>query len=128
MVAYYLLGTEEFRDECGRFWRAANHVTAPASWEAEVTNVLWMAVRKQVLTLPEAVGKLDLALSLGIHSVPVAQLWQGALARACTTSIAAYDTLFVELAVREQLPMVTFDQVVLRAFPAIACLPAGLLA
>ena len=69
----------------------------------------------------------DLATSLGIQSVSVASLWQGAVARACSSGVAAYDTLFVELADREKLPLVTYDAAVLKAFPSIACRPTALL-
>ena len=37
--------------------------------------------------------------------------------------MAVYDTLFVELAVREQVPLATFDGGVLKAFPSIAVSP-----
>ena len=41
-------------------------------------------------------------------------------------SIAAYDALFVELAVREALPLATFDRGILGAFPGVACRPGAL--
>ena len=123
VVAYFLLGTEEFRDECERFWRAARNPIAPASWEAEITNVLCMATRKNVLDLPEALHRLELARALGIHSISVSSLWAGALARAHASGLAAYDTLFVELAEREKVPLATFDAPVIKAFPLIAMHP-----
>lgn len=126
VIAYFLLGTEPFREECGIFWRRVESALAPASWEAEVTNVLWMATRARVLGVSEALAKLDLARALGILSLPVSGLWHGALARACASGVAAYDTLFVELAVREAVPLVTFDKVVLAAFPEIAKRPGDL--
>src|SRR6266478_9723297 len=107
VIAYFLLGTEGFRDECERFWREVSDPIAPASWEAEFTNVLWMATRKDVLDLPEALHRLELAKGLGIQSVPVSNLWSGALARAHVSGIAAYDALFVELADRESLLLAT---------------------
>ena len=39
-------------------------------------------------------------------------------------NIAVYDTLFVELAEREEAPLVTFDRRLLKNWPAIACRPA----
>jgi len=41
-------------------------------------------------------------------------------------SVAAYDTLFVELAARSGCPLATFDAAVLRAFPEIARRPRDL--
>jgi predicted nucleic acid-binding protein len=99
---------------------------APALWEAELANALWMATRHNVLTVEEAAARLALAGSLGIHSVPNRALWQGALIRACQSGVAVYDALFVELAVRERLPLATFDTGLLKAFPDIAARPAAL--
>jgi predicted nucleic acid-binding protein len=126
VIAYFLLGTEGFRDECERFWREVNEPLAPASWEAELTNVLWMATRKHIVDLPEALHRLELARGLGIRSVAVSSLWGGALARAHASGLAAYDALFVELADREGVPLATFDEPVVRAFPRLAMRPRRL--
>jgi predicted nucleic acid-binding protein len=123
VIAYFLLGTEGFRDECEHFWREVTDPLAPASWEPELANVLWMATRKRILDLPEALHRLELAQGLGIRSVPVSNLWNGALVRAHASGLAAYDALFVELADREAAPLVTFDAAVLKAFPRIAMRP-----
>lgn len=74
VIAYFLLGTQPFRQECITFWRMIDELVAPASWEAELTNVLWMAVRAKIVTPPEALHKLDLAAMLGIRTVPVQSL------------------------------------------------------
>lgn len=126
VIAYFLLGTDGFRDECQRFWREVDDPLAPASWEAELTNVLWMAARKQVIDLPEALHRLELARGLGIRSIPVSTLWSGALVRAHSSGIAAYDALFVELADREAVPLATFDEAVTKAFPKVAMRPRRL--
>jgi len=128
VVAYFLLGTQPFVDEARRFWRAVRRPIAPALWEAEAANVVWMAVRAGVLPAEEGSKRLDWAAALGIHSVPNRTLWQGALARAIESGVAVYDTLFVELAGRERLPLATFDGRVLSAFPEIAHRPSDLLA
>jgi predicted nucleic acid-binding protein len=128
VIAYFLLGTEDFRSECEDFWREVRTPMAPASWEAEVANVLWMATRKSILDLPEALHRLELARALGVQSVSVSSLWAGALARAHSSGVAVYDTLFVELADREGLPFATFDGPVIKAFPRIAGRPRSLYA
>ena len=126
VIAYFLLGTEGFREECEWFWREVRNPMAPASWEAEITNVLWMATRKGVVDLPEALHRLVLAKGLGIRSVTVSSLWSGALARAHASGIAAYDALFVELADREAVPLASFDEAVIKAFPHLAMRPSGM--
>jgi predicted nucleic acid-binding protein len=126
VVAHLMLGTDRFVDEARGFMTALDEAWAPALWEAELANAIWMAVRHKVLPLDEASKRLSLADGLGIHSVPNRTLWQGALVRAHEANVAVYDTLFVELAVRERIPLATFDGGVLKAFPAIAVRPGRL--
>lgn len=125
VVAYYLLATEPFANEARQFWRAVGQPVAPALWAAEIANVILMAVRTGVLAADEGHRRLDLAARLRIRSVSIRTLWQPALARAVATGVAVYDTLFVELAVRRRLPLVTFDAKILKAFPDVGCRPAA---
>lgn len=126
VVAYYLLDTRPFAEEASAFWRALEAPAAPAIWEAELANVVWMSVRTGVLTLAEGHRRLGLAAKLGVQSVANRRLWRGALTRAMTSGCAVYDTLFVELAARRRLPLATFDRKVLQAFPTIAKRPGAL--
>lgn len=126
VIAYYLLATEPFVDEVRAFWHRPLDLAAPTLWEAELSNVLWMAARTALIDKPMALRRLALAGRLGIRSVPTRRLWRGALARALNSDVAAYDTLFVELAVRERRPLVTFDARLLAAFPDVATRPNAL--
>jgi predicted nucleic acid-binding protein len=126
VVAYFLLGTPKFVAEARAFWNRAEELIAPSIWEAEIANVIWMAARSKVITKDDAIAKLALAGRLGIHSISNRALWHGALVRALTSTVAVYDTLYVELADREAVPMVTFDQKVLKTYPAIAKRPRDL--
>ena len=126
VVAYYLLGTEPFLEETQTFWRGVDEAWAPANWEAELANVVWMAVRTGALDREEGHHKLDMAARLGIQSVPVRPLWQTALGRALDSGAAVYDTLFVELAAQRDLPLATFDTTILKKFPRIAARPRSL--
>lgn len=128
VIAYYMLGTEPFVEEASGFWRAVGNVYAPSLWAAEFANVVWMAIRAGVLRAEEGHHRLQLAARLGIRSVPIRAVWQGALGRATDADLPVYDTLFVELAGRRRLPLVTFDKKVLNAFPNLACRPASFLA
>ena len=127
VIAYLLLGVEQYADEARIFMATLKEASAPALWEAELANTLWMATRHKVLTIEEAVTRLTLADGLGIHSVPNRTLWQGALVRAHRSGVAVYDALFVELAAREQWPLATFDAALLKAFPDIAVRPVSLM-
>lgn len=123
VLAYFLLGTRPFVDEASRFWHAIDGALAPAVWEAELANVIWMAIRTNVILAEEGRKRLGLAAKLGIQSVPNKTLWHGALERAVQSGVAVYDTLFVELANREGLPLATFDARLLAAFPEVAVRP-----
>lgn len=126
VVAYLLLGTAAFVDESRACFERVVTPLAPARWEAELANVLWMAVKAGVLSAAEGPARLGLARRLGIESIATSTLSQGALLRAIESSVSVYDTLFVELAARSGCPMVTFDKAVLKAFPDIACRPRDL--
>ena len=125
VVAYYLLGTPEFASETRRFWEDVREPLAPALWEAELANVIWMAIRMGALQDTEGAARLHLARRLGIRTVTTRSLWHGALLRAVQSEVAVYDTLFVELADREGVPLATFDQRLLTSWPAIARRPAA---
>jgi predicted nucleic acid-binding protein len=126
VVAYLLLGTETFVDETKACFNIVSNPVAPAHWEAELANVVWMAVRSGIVPPSEGPVRLGLAKRLGIESVNTSTLCQGALLRSVTSGIAVYDTLFVELAARATCPLVTFDKALIRAFPDIAMRPRDL--
>ena len=126
VVAYFLLGTAGFVDEAKACFHAVSNPIAPAHWEAELTNVVWMAVRSGILPPEAGPVRLSLARRLGVESVPTATLCQGALLRSVASGIAVCDTLFVELATRTGCPLLTFDKAVIKAFPDIAIRPRNL--
>ena len=126
VVAYLLLGNQRFVDEARLCMTTVTMPIAPAHWEAELANVIWMAVRSGVLPVEEGPLRLSLARRLGIETVATATLSQGALLKSLASGVAVYDTLFVELAQRTRCPMVTFDKAVLKAFPDIAIRPSEL--
>jgi predicted nucleic acid-binding protein len=126
VVAYLLFGTEAFVDEARACFERVATPLAPAHWEAELTNVVWTAVRAGVLSAADGPVRLGLTRRLGIESIATATLCQGALLRAIESGVSVYDTLFVELAARAACPLVTFDNAVLKAFPDVARRPRDL--
>lgn len=54
VVACLLLATEGFVEESRSFMGMLDEGMAPAVWEAELANVVWMAVRRGVMPLEEA--------------------------------------------------------------------------
>ncbi|MEQ1871134.1 MAG: type II toxin-antitoxin system VapC family toxin [Vicinamibacterales bacterium] len=126
VIAYLLVGTAAFADESRACFERLVTPLAPAHWEAELANVVWMAVKAGVVSAADAPVRLGLARRLGIESIATSTLSQGALLRAIESGVSVYDTLFVELAARSACPLVTFDKAVLKAFPDIACRPRDL--
>ncbi len=126
VVAYLLLGTRAFVEESRGCFERVVAPLAPAHWEAELANVVWMAVKTGVVSAADGPTRLGLARRLGIESIATSTLSQGALLRAIESGISVYDTLFVELAARSACPLATFDKAVLKAFPDIACRPRDL--
>ena len=108
------------------FWRAVAETWAHVHWEAVLANTIWMAVRTGALPRDEGHQKLDMASRLGIQAVSIRSLWQPALTRALDSSVAVYDTLFVELAAQRDLKLATFDAELLKKFPEIAKRPRSL--
>ena len=66
------------------------------------------------------------AARLGIQTVPIRQLWRGALIRSIESGVSVYDTVFIELAVRRKQYLATFDTQLLRTFPEIARQPSAI--
>ena len=123
VVAYYLLGTQPFAAETRDFWKAIDQPIAPAHWQAELVNVLWMAVRAGALPADEGHRRLDFASRLRIRPLPIGSLWQDALRLSLSSGVSPYDTLFVALAQSNDLRLATFDKQVLKAFPGVAVRP-----
>lgn len=126
VIAYHLMGTAKLATEVERFLAATEDLTAPAIWEAELANTLWVSARAGVLTPGDALEKLSLASALGIQSQSTRTLWSGALIRSLESGVAVYDTLFVELAEREGAYLATYDRGLLRSFPDVARRPGDI--
>ena len=123
VVAYYLLRTEPFYDEVRELWHRLEQPVAPASWLAEFANAVWVVTRAGALSTADAFDRLRLANQLNIETVDLGSLWTGALSRALTSNHSVYDTLFVELAIREGVSLATCDKKLLAVFRTSSPLP-----
>jgi predicted nucleic acid-binding protein len=89
---------------------------APVLWRAEFRNVLAGYLRKELLTEAEAnAAYLNAQKDLGAneYTVPTEKILKLVLATDCS----AYDCEYVALAMDLDVPLVTADQQLLRAFP-----------
>jgi predicted nucleic acid-binding protein len=126
VIAYYILQTEGLVDEARSFWAKVTAPIAPASWIPELANTVWLNIQQGGLDLEVGLQRLRLTEKLGIVSVDPTQFWEAAIRRSSRTNHPAYDTLFVELAARESVPLATFDKRILAKFPEIAKRPRDL--
>ncbi len=97
---------------------------APLLWRSEFRNVLIGLVRTDALQLEKALAIIDEAerwLTGHEYSVVSRQVLELASRSGCS----AYDCEFVALAQDLEVPLVTNDRQVLKAFPTIAISPSA---
>jgi predicted nucleic acid-binding protein len=84
---------------------------APALWPFEVANVLSAAERRGRISAAEQAEFLERLrlLPVAIEHRPAAWLAQQILPLARTYHLSAYDAAYLELAIRERLPLATLD-------------------
>ncbi len=89
----------------------------PSLWPVEVGNALLIATRRgrvRVAEWSEIRANLE-ALPIEIDPVTTSRVWGTSLQLAETHQISAYDAMYLELAVRLQLPLATLDRALLTA-------------
>ena len=87
----------------------------PSLWPVEVGNALLIATRRgrvRVDEWSEIRANLE-ALPIEIDPVTTSRVWGTSLQLAETHQISVYDAMYLELAVRLQLPLATLDRALL---------------
>jgi predicted nucleic acid-binding protein len=84
----------------------------PPNWSLEVCNAVRKAIRTDRLTTAMAMQLQNALLSLPIEvDLPsVERDWTVVLALALQHGLSTYDAAYLELALREGIPLATFDQ------------------
>jgi predicted nucleic acid-binding protein len=84
---------------------------APVVWPLEVANALWMAERRQRLQAAQVNRALALiqGLPVSVDTFEVDRVCRDILSLARAQSVTAYDASYLELAMREGLPLATQD-------------------
>ena len=110
IAAAWLLGDEDSPEADAVLDRVvASGAVAPALWWAEVRNVLVMSERRGRLTVAGTatalaeISALDVRLDYSPESALVLRL-------AREHRLTVYDSLYLELAVRERRPLATLDR------------------
>ena len=91
---------------------------APAIWPTEIANTLLTAERKGISSSPASTKFLaDLAtLDIKLESVDLASMQRSTISLARSLQLTAYDTTYLELALRTGSSLATFDRQLADAF------------
>jgi predicted nucleic acid-binding protein len=121
VVAAWILPDED--NEAAERWiayGAGQSLVAPFHFPAEMANVILVAVRRRRLTeLQAALFRQKIAsLDLEIDDVGQTSLEFATPLLAQTHGLTIYDALYLELAIRLNLPLATFDRDLRRAAEA----------
>ena len=127
VFVHALVGVEPHRDEALRLLGENQPIWAPDLLRAELTIAIWQWVRTRSVPLDVATEVLTHADRLVDRYASTDELWLRALGLACERNHPAHDTLFVALAEREGIPVVTYDRRLIAAFGEVAVTPADLL-
>jgi predicted nucleic acid-binding protein len=118
LIAYLLIRSESSA-AAEAVLRQDSVWSAPLLWRSEFRNVLSLYLRRQKGTPAHAVAYMEEAEALlagNEYQVPSGPVLQLSLDSGCS----AYDCEFVHLARELEVPLVTSDRQILRAFPDAA--------
>jgi predicted nucleic acid-binding protein len=104
--------------------RGLDGLIAPSLVIAEIGNALWKAVLRGDVDKPDASAALQIAVAHFERIVPTDQLAARALELAVDLRHPIYDCLYLALAEREQVPIVSADARLLSAARRIGTIEA----
>jgi predicted nucleic acid-binding protein len=106
---------------------AGGDALAPAIWPLEVANVLVMAERRKRITLAKTTNFLQLlaGFAVSLDAASAAQTFDKVLSLAREQGLSTYDAAYLELAIREGLPLATLDTDLKKAARAVGVRIAG---
>ncbi|TAN40396.1 MAG: PIN domain-containing protein [Nitrospirae bacterium] len=83
----------------------------PAVWPLEITNAVIVAERRKRISPPEVRRFVELLEGLTIHedSLPVVKSVSNILPLAREYGLSAYDTAYLDVAIRHRAPLATLD-------------------
>jgi len=89
----------------------------PGLWHLEVANVLLQAEKRGRITTADVTMRLDLIAELPImtDNETTARAWREIMALARAQRLTTYDAAYLELAIRQGMPLVTKDEALIAA-------------
>lgn len=95
---------------------------APDHWQAEAANVLWSKVFRGDLTATDAHERMVVLLRAPVVGAPIADLLPRAFAISVGNAVTIYNSLYLALAEKRDIPFVTADQRLIRRISGDAAL------
>jgi predicted nucleic acid-binding protein len=95
---------------------------APQHWLAEAVNVLWSKVFKGDLTAADAEERMAILLRAPVIGAALPDLMPRAFAISVAQTVTIYDSLYIALAEKLHVPLVTADQQLIRRMAGDAAL------
>ncbi|MCC3414407.1 MULTISPECIES: type II toxin-antitoxin system VapC family toxin [unclassified Microcoleus] len=117
VFAYALLRVENHHEQAIAALETAEQIIVPDSLFAELGNVVWQWIQFRQLPIETGLEVLDDAEALIDKIVPSAQVREIALELAVGANHSFYDALFVAVAIREEVQVITFDRKLAAKFP-----------
>jgi predicted nucleic acid-binding protein len=117
-VKWYL--PEAQAEEARRLLQGSWTLLVPDLLFTEVTNVLWKKARFGELTAEDAQAAVSALDIISLRVYPTSSLMRAALDIGIRTGRTVYDSVYLALAIRENVSMVTADE---RFFNAIKATP-----
>lgn len=89
----------------------------PTIWPLEVSNVLLLTMRKKRLSAAKAAGFIDALalLPIVVDQTTSTRAMHSIFSLADSFQITVYDAAYLELAIREKIPLATLDQELIKA-------------
>lgn len=101
---------EEHSEASVRYVQNATELLAPDLLWAEATNVVWKRLRRGEITADDAAAVVQEMLKVPIVTTGDSDLALSALALAADTGRSVYDCLYLALACRQNIPLLTADE------------------
>ncbi len=94
-----------------------NSASVPSLWHLEIGNVLLQAERRGRITTSQISTRLELIASLPIttDTETDSRAFREIMTLARTQSLTTYDAAYLELAIRQGIPLATQDKALVRA-------------
>jgi predicted nucleic acid-binding protein len=94
---------------------ATYRLSAPDLLDAECANVLWVKVTRAEISETDALTRISRLIAAPVDRVPCRELASAALKLSIDLGHPAYDCLYLALAIRAAVPLVTADMEFLQA-------------